>query len=396
MTMRDLECTSRLADPGDVRPMREESRGCPALCVLWVSLLVPIFAGCQQQLRPIFEEQEPAIVWPPSPAQPRIRYLGEIRGEADLKPPPKPFQALGELIVGPRPQERLYGPRSVLCSEDGSIVWVADIGGRCLHRLDLEKRKYVKVQRAGDSPLLSPVGLCLGPQDSIYLCDSEAGAIYHLAGRDGSLIESLRVPEDIGRPVAADFDPATQELYVVDVSNHDLKVLGMDGSLRRIIGKRGEGKGQFNFPCAIAGNGAQIWVVDAGNHRVQGLSRSGAPLVSFGQAGDASGDLALPKSVALDSDGHLYVVDARFETVQVFDRAGRLLLAFGEEGTRRGQFWLPAGVWVDVHDRIWVCDCYNQRLQVFQYLKAPEPQASQPNTAASPARETTRPGGTVR
>ncbi len=396
MIMRALECGSRPRRPGHALADSENWRGRLALCVVAASLLVPAMTGCQQQLRPIFEEQEPAMVWPPSPAQPRIRYLGEIRGEVDLKPPSKPFQALGELIVGRRPPERLFGPRSVVCSPDGSVVWVADIGGRCLHRLDLEKRKHVKVQRAGDAPLLSPVGLCLGPEDSIYLCDSEAGAIYRLSGETGSLIESLRIPEEIGRPVAADYDPATQELYVVDVSGHDLKVLGTDGSLHRIIGKRGEGKGQFNYPCAIVGDGAQIWVVDAGNHRIQGLSRSGQPLVSFGQAGDASGDLALPKSAARDSDGHLYVVDARFETIQVFDRSGRLLLAFGEEGTRKGQFWLPAGVWVDVHDRIWVCDCYNQRLQVFQYLKPSEPQATQPDTAASPAGGTTRPGGTAR
>ena len=90
--------------------------------------------------------------------------------------------------------------------------------------------------------------------------------------------------------------------------------------------------------------------------------------MEFGRVGDAPGDLALPKGVAVDSQGHLYVVDARFENVQIFDREGRLLLSFGEEGNAPGEFWLPSGIHVDSTDRIWVCDSYGRRVQVFDFI----------------------------
>jgi DNA-binding beta-propeller fold protein YncE len=234
---------------------------------------------------------------------------------------------------------------------------------------DLVNREYRRIDHFGDSRMLSPVGLCLGPGESVYVVDSQSVAIFRVSGVTGEVVETLRLTADILRPVAIAFDEASAELYVVDALAHDVKVLGTDGSLARIIGQRGNGVGEFNFPCDVLVDNEMIWVVDAGNHRVQGLTAEGSPVVAFGQAGDAPGDLALPKGVAVDSAGHVYVVDARFENVQVFDREGHLLLDFGDEGTGPGEFWLPGGLFIDTNDRIWVCDSYNRRIQVFDYLR---------------------------
>ncbi len=324
--------------------------------------------GCQQPAEEIFAPVEPAVLWPAPPAEPRYRYVGALRDSSDLKPPPKPFQGLGDLIIGKKPAEPLYGPRDVVCTADGRRTWIADPGGRCVHMFDLEAREYRKINQIGGRHLLSPVGLALGPQESLYICDSEGVAIYRMSSVDGSGAESLRLPPEILRPVALQYDPIRRELYVVDVSAHDIKVLDTTGRLLRLIGRRGTGPGEFNFPCDLVLRGNVLWVVDTGNQRIQALSGSGEPLTQFGQAGDAPGDLALPKSIALDRERNVYVVDARFENIQVFDRSGQLLMVFGEEGTGPGEFWLPAGIHIDARNRIWVCDSYNRRVQVFEFL----------------------------
>ncbi len=334
----------------------------PFSCVVLVS-------GCAPGIRPIFEKPCPEIAWPPAPAPARIRYVGELRSAADLKPPPKPFQRLGELLVGAKPPQPLYGPRSAMFVVESGQLWVADPGGRCLHRFDLERRSYAKIERVGASPLLSPVGLCRGPAGSFYVCDSEDVAIHRLSIADGALLNTLRLPEEIVRPAALVYDDSAGELLVLDAGAHDIKALGLDGALRRTIGRRGTGPGEFNFPCDLVGDREMLWVADAGNHRVLGLTRAGKPVVVIGREGDAPGDLSLPKGVAVDSEGHVYVVDARFENVQIFDRQGRLLIVFGQEGTGPGEFWLPAGVHIDANDRIWICDSYNGRVQVFDYVK---------------------------
>jgi DNA-binding beta-propeller fold protein YncE len=348
-----------------------------------------VLGGCASAPRPIFEARHPALVWPPTPAPAKIRYLGQLSSESDLQAGRKPLEALGDLFAGRREPARLYGPRAAVCTRDGERLWIADPGGRCLHLFDLRTRVYQQLRQLGETQLLSPVDVCLGPDDSIYVCDSEFVALHRVASRTGEWLGTLRIPEELLRPAAADYGAAADELYVADSAAHDIKVLGRDGSLRRIIGRRGSGPGEFNFPCDVVVAGESIWVVDTGNHRVQGLSRTGEPLAAFGQAGDAPGDLALPKAVALDRDGHLYVVDARFENIQIFDQSGRLLLAFGQEGAGPGEFWLPAGVFVDALDRIWVCDTYNGRVQVFEYLTdkpraatgPPVPEGAPPRTS---------------
>ncbi len=339
------------------------NRICFLLC------LTALLSACRAVPKPILEEPSPAIVWPPPPQPPRIRYVGQLRNTDDLKAPDRGLSALGRLFVGKSPPAPLYGPRAVAVTPDAIRVWVADPGGRCMHLFDLQRRAYLKIEKAGDTHLLAPVAVALGPTGSIYVCDSEQVAVYRLSDADGRLLEALRLPEELLRPVAVYYDDAADELYVVDSAGHDIKVLGPDGALRRIIGHRGEKPGEFNFPSAIAADGTSLWIADSGNHRVQSISRGGQTGVSFGQAGDAPGDLALPKSVALDPAGHLYVVDGRFENIQIFDQQGQLLLFFGEEGSGPGQFWLPGGIFIEPSGRIWVCDSYNRRLQVFQYVQ---------------------------
>jgi DNA-binding beta-propeller fold protein YncE len=197
--------------------------------------------------------------------------------------------------------------------------------------------------------------------------------VYRIEAAHGRLLGTISAPDALHRPVAAAYDPAAAEVYVVDSATHDIKVFAAQaGTVRRVIGARGTEPGEFNFPVDIAYDGGLLWVVDAGNGRVQVLTRDGKPVSCIGRLGDAPGDLALPKSIAFDSEGHVYVVDARFENVQIFDRAGQLLLAFGGEGTAAGEFALPGGLCIDGDDRIWVCDTYNGRVQVFGYLKAGE------------------------
>lgn len=335
--------------------------------ILAIGLLLTV--GCARTPKPIFESHQPPIIWPPAPAAPRIRYVGQLRSSADLKAQPKPFQALGDFLFGARDAQVLYGPRSVLRTVDGRRVWIADPGGRCLHLFDMEGRQYKKIDRLGDARLMSPVDLCAGPEGSIYVCDSEAAAIYRIDGSTGAWLETLRFAEELRRPVAIAYDADAAELFVVDVTAHNVKVLGRDGRLHRIIGQRGNALGELNFPCDVAFKNGETWVVDSGNHRVQGFGPDGVAFVAFGQAGDSPGDLALPKGVALDSRGFVYVVDARFENVQVFSRSGRLLLVFGQEGTEPGEFWLPGGIFIDGEDRIWICDSYNRRVQVFDRIE---------------------------
>lgn len=327
--------------------------------VLWIGTA----AGCQHPLKPVFEEIRPAIQWPPPPDAPRIRYIGELSGEASLKKP-RPF-SLKALLTGPEPDRAFSTPTSVAAR--GPLVFVADGQRHCIVRMNLDTRDFRTIGIGGPHPLQWPADVAFAGEN-LAVVDSQQ-AIVLLFTMEGQLIRMFGAGV-LQRPVAVVYREGSGEWWVLDAALHTLVVFDEKGRETRRIGKRGDAPGEFNFPAGLIFNDRVGFVVtDSMNFRVQLLDVDGRPKSTFGRKGDAAGDFSLPRATAVDSEGHLYVLDNQFENIQIFNDAGQLLMAWGAEGRQPGQFYLPAGIFIDDSDRIWVADTYNRRVQVFQYLR---------------------------
>lgn len=340
--------------------------------VMLTAALAAVVAGCQSATRPIFPEITPAIVWPEPPDQPRIRYVGELRGEASLGVKPSGWKALRAVIAGPVPQQEFSRPAAVAVI--GERIFVADTGLGVVHLLDLAARRYQVISGSPTEPLQVPIDLTIADGDTLVVVDRGRAAI-DCFDLDGTWRLTKRWPE-LSAPTAAVWDAARRVVWLVDAAAHayfaweDLRELATG----QRVGGRGSAPGQFNFPSAIAVHPrVGLVIVDAMNFRIQVFEDAAAPSVVFGQKGDAAGDFARPRDVAIDSEGHIYVLDNQFENVQIFDRGGQLLLAFGRGGPGPGEFSLPSGIAIDDQDRIWIADSYNRRVQVFQYLPEDAP-----------------------
>ncbi len=324
--------------------------------------------GCQRPPGPIFPEVTPPIEWPPPPDPPRIRYVGELRGEADLGRQAAGWAAVQEVFAGPRPQVAFSRPVAVAVS--GDVVFVADTGLGVVHRLNLAAREYRLLRGNPEDPLRVPIGLAVG-DDHLVVADRGRAAVEVFA-LSGDWQRTQRWPE-LAAPVAVAWDAERRLFWLADAAAHacwsttDLHALGPQ------VGGGGVDLGRFNFPTALAPHPtAGLLVVDAMNFRIQRFPTDG-PATAFGKKGNAAGDFSLPRGVAVDGEGHIYVVDSQFENVQIFDAHGRLLMAFGEGGEGRGQFSLPSGIAIDTRDLIWIADAGNHRVQVFQYLPEQRP-----------------------
>jgi DNA-binding beta-propeller fold protein YncE len=324
----------------------------------------------------LFPRIENVPVWPDPPEQPRIRYIGQLSLESDLRPQKDLGQAVAEAIFGKREAAGLLNPYAI-CTDSANRLFVADAAGQVVHVIDLERRKWTRlVPNVRPKRFGHPVALAYDatPPGRLFVVDSVDHCIYVFSR--GEKYARAIGSEYLTRPCGIAFDESAGRLLVVDAAAHEVIALTPDGQLIERRGRRGTQPGEFNYPTNIAiDSTGRIYVSDSLNFRVQQLNNQLQPLQVFGKKGDMPGYFAQPKGLAVDSDDHLYVVDANFESVQIFDEAGQLMLHFGEEGRKPGEFWLPAGICFDrPSNRIWVADTYNKRVQAFEYLSQSSPQ----------------------
>jgi DNA-binding beta-propeller fold protein YncE len=328
-------------------------------------MISALIAGCQGPQPPVFPPVEPRVVYPPAPNQPRIEYIGQLTGEADLHARPGGWDAFRTVFAGPDPQAVFIRPAAI--ATIGQTVFVADTGAAAVHRLDIDRREYELIVGPPGERFELPIDLV--PMDGeVGVLDRKRRVVDFFAP-SGAWQRAI-VLDDLQAPVAAAWDARHEWLWIADAVGHAVVAVDQTGAPQRGFGRRGAGAGMFNFPTAIAfGEALGVAVADAMNFRIQVFDpETTRPRLVFGQKGDAAGDFARPRSVAIDSAQNLYVLDNQFENVQVFNRDGQLLMAFGGSGAGVGEFALPADIFIDKSDRIWIADSYNRRVQVFQFL----------------------------
>lgn len=337
---------------------------------LFVSgLLAAVFCpGCGASHGELFPSQERELVWPEPPEEPRIRYVGSISTEVDLKRGVSWSQGLGELVFGRKETGVLLNPYGLIV-DDTERLLVCDTAGASVHIFDLRTRQYNQFSAVGaGGNLVMPVSVAAVGQN-IYVADSVLQSIC-VFGREGRFEFSFGA-ERLKRPCGIAYSRKHDRIFVSDTLGHEVHVFDRTGQYERSIGARGSVPGLFNFPTHIfVDNSGRLFVSDTLNYRVQVFSDTGEFSGTFGRHGDRPGCFGHPSGIATDSYGHIYVTDRQFENVQVFDSDGRILLAFGAEGVEPGEFWLPAGVFTDGSNRIYVADSFNKRIQVFALIGA--------------------------
>jgi len=242
----------------------------------------------------------------------------------------------------------------------GGDLVVADPAARRLVRV----ADSGKVTSSDPDPDFAPL-MVAGCGDGLVVSDSESGRV---ARFDAELRRVSWLAQGLDRPTGVACDSGA--VWIVETGAHRLVVIGGDGT-RRVIGARGTGDGQFNFPVALARWGEMVLVGDTLNFRIQRLDLpSGRFRGAFGRLGDAAGDTPRLKGITVDSAGHVWASDAHLDQVSIYTAEGQLLLSLGRSGTAPGEFAFPAGLAAHPDGRVAVADALNRRVQVFRLLPA--------------------------
>jgi DNA-binding beta-propeller fold protein YncE len=314
------------------------------------------------------------LLWPQAPEVPRFLYAGTLTGEQNFRGAGAEggaLKAFGRWLVGLDGKGAaplvLQRP-SALIGDDLGRLYVSDTSRQAVFVFDEKAGALTVWERAeGLLNFVAPSGLALGPNGDLFVADAELGFVVRLDAQGeprGTIGRGL-----LKRPTGLARDARSGLLFVADTYAHDIKVFDAAGMLVRVIGGRGEGDGEFNFPTHLAFANGELYVTDTLNSRVQVFATEGLlPSRRFGARGLYLGNLVRPKGVAVDSEGNVYVVESYHDSLLVFSALGEFLLPIGGTGTSTGRFYLPAGVWVDAKNRVFVADMFNGRVVLFQFL----------------------------
>lgn len=360
--------------------MKRSDAACLAL--LAVPIVALALAGCASQgvrgeLHLGMEEapEGKRLLWPQPPEVPRYLYVGTLTGEQNFRPKAQQASrgvaAVLRWLAGIGTDDRkpvvLQRPAAVIGDEQGR-VYVSDMSRQAIFVFDETAGELLQWERAdGLLNFVAPAGLALGPDGGLLVADAELAVVARL-DRAGNPVGVIGRGQLL-RPTGVARDAGRGRIYVADTYAHAIKVFDDDGRLLEVIGARGAGAGQFNYPTYIAFAGDALYVTDTMNSRVVVLARSGGePVRRIGTRGLYLGELVRPKGVGVDGEGNVYVVESYYDTLLVYSSEGDFLLPIGGTGTATGRFYLPAGVWVDARNRVYVADMFNGRVVLFQFL----------------------------
>jgi DNA-binding beta-propeller fold protein YncE len=313
-------------------------------------------------------------VWPTPPDEPRYRYVGELTGEDNFRPDnwanpsnaTKLFNWLVGLTNSNSQPNVLQRPQCGMVDAEGRI-YVTDVSRGAVFVFDkLAGALEVWDTAHGDTRFVNPIGITQGARNEILIADAELRSVFRVDIKGNPVGEFGH--DILERPTGLARDAQKGRIYVADSHAHDIKVFNDDGQLISVIGQRGEGDGEFNFPTHLVFVAGKLYVTDTMNSRIQILDADGNFIAKFGKLGLNVGNLVRPKGVAVDSASNIYVIESLYDNLLVFDNKGRTLLALGGSGKEIGEFYLPSGVWIDSHDQIYIADMYNGRITVLQFL----------------------------
>jgi hypothetical protein len=150
-------------------------------------------------------------------------------------------------------------------------------------------------------------------------------------------------------------------IFLSDMKNHRILVFTADGDVHPFGNGEGTEPGKFRHPASCCFTDAEdfVWVVDLRNHRLQKLDMNGVFLKQIGGPGFGRGGLIMPEFSAIFNDGVILANQwSCVKALKVFSPNGDELDSFCLEYVPRGML---------IHEnRLLVCSNLGDHIHVYE------------------------------
>jgi sugar lactone lactonase YvrE len=296
--------------------------------------------------------------------------------------------------LGTGPGQFTDDPRGVSVSDDGSLAFVTDSGGKRIEVFSLSGSAnnltatfaYSIPSGTGNGKFVGPRGLVVTPNNRLLVTDEWGFDLHEYSFTPGTTsFSSTENTTPVPPPVPGVNSPrglqvgANGKIYIMDYWNQRVEYAPDSGNTisgASTFGFRGNPSqaGAINFAWGIAiqpGTG-DVFVANRESDQVESFSPTGTEIAIYGKNGTADGDFSFPQGIAFAPDGSLLVVDSANDRIERFtmssdDKTAKWIANYGQKGTGvsspAGDLNQPTGISVASDGTIWVADTLNNRVQ---------------------------------
>jgi DNA-binding beta-propeller fold protein YncE len=211
------------------------------------------------------------------------------------------------------------------------------------------------------------VVLCIALFAIIYFFNLQNDAIKVAKNvKGGPPTFSNYIQGDLNNPLSKPMDVAKigNYVYVTDTNHQQVQVFDSSGGFIFKFGKKGDAKGQFQFPYGIAGDkDGNVYVADLYKGDISIFDSKGKFLKYFTFANKVDEPKG-PGGLRIYNE-KLYLTDIQGNRVMVFDLNGKKLLQIITAATKADTLNAPNAVTIDSDNKIYVSDTGNQRIVVY-------------------------------